>query len=202
MSQIALPLDWPEDERDDQFILSDANAAVAKHLEHWALWPVPITILTGPRKSGRSLLGRLFAQKTGGRLIDDAWAADEEAIFHAWNAAMASRRPLLIVADAAPPAWAIALPDLASRLVATPRAAILPPDDALLRALLERGLAHRGLPVPPPLIAWLAARIERSYVAILAAVDALDRASLTRHHRLTIPLAREALVQAGVIDAS
>lgn len=202
MSQIALPLDWPEDERDDQFILSGANAAVAKHLEHWALWPVPITILTGPRKSGRSLLGRLFARKTGGQLIDDAWAVPEETLFHAWNAAMASRRPLLIVADAAPPEWAIALPDLASRLVATPRVAILPPDDDLLRALLERGLAHRGLPVPPPLIAWLAARIERSYVGALAAVDALDRASLTRHHRLTIPLAREALMQGGVIDAS
>lgn len=202
MSQIALPLDWPEDERDDQFILSAANAAVAKHLEHWALWPVPITILTGPRKSGRSLLGRLFALKTGGRLIDDAWQADEEAIFHAWNAAMTSRRPLLIVADAAPPEWSIALPDLASRLTATPRVAILPPDDDLLRALVERGLAHRGLPVPPPLIAWLASRIERSYVGVIAAVDALDRASLTRHHRLTIPLAREALMQAGVIDAS
>jgi hypothetical protein len=202
VSQIALPLDWPEDERDDQFILSGANAAVAKHLEHWALWPVPITILTGPRKSGRSLLGRLFARKTGGQLIDDAWAVPEETLFHAWNAAMASRRPLLIVADAAPPEWAIALPDLASRLVATPRVAILPPDDDLLRALLERGLAHRGLPVPPPLIAWLAARIERSYVGALTAVDALDRASLTRHHRLTIPLAREALMQGGVIDAS
>ncbi|HEY0315641.1 MAG TPA: chromosomal replication initiator DnaA [Sphingomonas sp.] len=202
MSQIALPLDWPEDERDDQFILSSANAAVARHLEHWALWPVPITILTGPRKSGRSLLGRLFAQKTGGRLVDDAWAVDEEAIFHAWNAAMTSRRPLLIVADVAPPEWQVALPDLASRLIATPRIAILPPDDDLLRALLERGLAHRGLPAPPPLIAWLAARIERSYVGIMAAVDALDRASLSKHHRLTIPLAREALVQAGVIDDS
>jgi hypothetical protein len=202
VSQIALPLDWPEDERDDQFILSSANAAVARHLEHWALWPVPITILTGPRKSGRSLLGRLFAQKTGGRLIDDAWAVDEEALFHAWNAAMASRRPLLIVADAAPPEWQVALPDLASRFTATPRIAILPPDDDLLRALLERGLAHRGLPAPPTLIAWLAARIERSYVGIVAAVDALDRASLSKHHRLTIPLAREALVQAGVIDDS
>jgi len=68
--------------------------------------------------------------------------------------------------------------------------------------LLERGLAHRGLPAPPALIAWLGARIERSYVGIIAAVDALDRASLTRHHRLTIPLARDALLQAGVIDDS
>jgi hypothetical protein len=202
VSQIALPLDWPEDERDDQFILSGANAAAARHLEHWALWPVPITILTGPRKSGRSLLGRLFAQKTGGLLIDDAWAVEEEAVFHAWNAAMTSRRPLLIVADAAPPEWTVTLPDLASRLTATPRVAILPPDDVLVRALLERGLGRRGLPAPPSLVTWLAARIERSYVGILAAVDALDRASLTRHHRLTIPLAREALMQAGVIDAS
>lgn len=202
MSQIALPLDWPEDERDDEFILSDANAAVTRHLEHWALWPVPVTILTGPRKSGRSLVGRLFARKTGGRLLDDAWRADEEAIFHAWNAAMATHRPLLIIADVPPPEWAIRLPDLASRLTATPRIAILPPDDALLRALLERGLARRGLAAPPQLVGWLASRIERSYVGIIAAIDALDRASLSRQHRLTVPLAREALVQSGVIDAS
>ena len=202
MSQIALPLDWPEDERDDEFILSDANAAVTRHLDHWALWPVPVTILTGPRKSGRSLIGRLFARKTDGRLLDDAWRADEEVLFHAWNAAMATHRPLLIVADVVPPEWSIALPDLASRLTATPRVEILSPDDALLRALLERGLARRGLAAPPQLVTWLASRIERSYVGIVAAIDALDRASLSRQHRLTVPLAREALVQAGVIDAS
>jgi len=202
MSQIALPLDWPESERDDEFILSAANMTVARHLEHWATWPVPATILTGPRKSGRSLIGRLFAAKTGGRLFDDAWDADEDALFHAWNAAMATRRPLLIVADAEPPAWAVALPDLVSRLAATPRVTILPPDDALLRALLERGLTRRGLLVPPPLVTWLSARIERSYVAIVAAIDALDRASLSRRHRLTIPLARAALIEAAVIDDS
>jgi hypothetical protein len=202
VNQIALPLDWPEDESDDKFILSDANAAVARHLEHWALWPVPATILTGPRKSGRSLLGRLFARKTGGRLFDDAWRQDEEALFHAWNSAMASHRPLLIIADTAPPDWHITLPDLASRLVATPRIAIMPPDDVLLRALLERGLVRRGLVPPPQLVSWLTLRIERSYVGILAAIDALDRAALSRQHRLTVPLAREALMQAGVIDPS
>jgi hypothetical protein len=201
MNQIALPLDWPEGERDDEFILSDANVAVARHLEHWSLWPVPVTILTGPRKSGRSLVGRLFARKTGGRLLDDAWRADEETLFHAWNAAMETHRPLLIVADAPPPEWAVSLPDLASRFTATPRVAIQPPDDALMTALLERGLARRGLPVPPTLTAWLSARIERTYVGIVSAIDALDRAALSRQHRLTVPLARDALMQAGVIDA-
>ncbi len=201
MNQFALPLDWPAAERDDDFLLSDANLAAARHLEHWSLWPVPAAILTGPRKSGRSLLGRLFARKTGGRLFDDAWQADEESLFHAWNAATASRRPLLIVADAPPPVWEIALPDLASRLAATPRIAILPPDDALIRALLERGFARRGLAMPPALLDWLGTRIERSYVGILAAIEALDRADLSRRSRLTVPLARAALIDAGVIDA-
>ena len=35
----------------------------------------------------------------------------------------------------------------------------------------------------------------------LGAIDALDRAALSRQHRLTVPLARDALMQAGVIDA-
>ncbi len=196
MTQFALPLDWPADARDDDFILSDANLAAARHLEHWSLWPVPATILTGPRKSGRSLLGRIFARKTGGRLFDDAWAADEESLFHAWNAATATRRPLLIVADEAPPAWVITLPDLASRLTATPRIAIGPPDDALIRALLERGAARRGLVMPETVVTWLLARIERSYVGVLDAIDALDRASLSHRRRLTVPLARTALTGA------
>jgi hypothetical protein len=201
VSQFALPLDWPAAERDDDFLLSDANLAAARHLEHWSLWPVPATILTGPRKSGRSLLGRLFASKTGGRLFDDAWQAGEEELFHAWNAAMATRRPLLIVADVAPPEWPITLPDLASRLTATPRIEIAPPDDALIRALVERGFGRRGLVAPPAVLEWLVTHIERSYVGILAAIDALDRAALSRGRRLTVSLARAALSDARVIDA-
>lgn len=191
MTQIGLPLDWPEPERDDAFILAPANAEAVRHLEHWGTWPVPASILTGPRKSGRSLLGRLFAAKTGGRLIDDAWREDEETVFHAWNAAMASRRPLLLVTDEA--GWEPALADLRSRIAATPVVRILPPDDALVRALVERGLAQRGLAAPPNLLRWLATRIERSYVGIGDAIERLDRAALSERRRLTIALARDAL---------
>lgn len=202
MNQLALPLDWPTDEREDQFILSSANEAVVQHLDHCALWPVMATILTGPRKSGRSLIGRLFAAKTRGQLIDDGETRDEEEIFHAWNRAQARRRPLLIVADALPPAWAIGLPDLGSRLAATPRVAILPPDDALIAALLQKLLGARGLIVPTGLISYLLPRIERSYVAIQRVIETLDQGALAQRRRLTVPLARDALIEAGVIDAS
>ena len=140
MNQIALPLAWPVAERDEDFLLSDCNQAAFDHLRRWSTWPVMATVLTGPRKSGRSLLGRIFVRKTGGRLFDDAEDHDEEALFHAWNEAQASRRPLLIVADSPPAGWGIALPDLRSRLSATPLIEIGRPDDRLLGQLVAKQL--------------------------------------------------------------
>jgi hypothetical protein len=202
VNQIALPLAWPAEEDERSFCAGEANAAVLRHLGHWALWPVMATILTGPRKSGRSLLGRIFAARTGGELIDDAETQDEEAIFHAWNRAQAARRPLLVIADAPPPIWQVTLPDLASRLAASPHVAIVEPDDALVRAILEKLLGLRGLAARPDVLLWLVQRIERSYVGILRAVDAIDETALVRRAQLSIPLARRALATIGVIDDS
>ncbi|WP_157217772.1 P-loop NTPase family protein [Flavisphingomonas formosensis] len=202
MSQFALPFEWPAGDDENAFIRSAANAAVVRHLDHWSLWPVPVTLLTGPRKSGRSLLGRIFAAKTGGALIDDAERRPEEELFHAWNRAQETRRPLLAIADQPPPVWQIALPDLRSRMMATPHVAIEEPDDALFVALIERMLGARGLPAPPDLSAFLLARIERSYVGIQRAVEAIDSESLSDRTRIGVRMARRALAKAGVIDVS
>lgn len=202
MSQAALPFDWPAGDEAQDFIIGDANAAAVRHLDHWGTWPVMATILTGPRKSGRSLLGRLFAKKTGGRLIDDADRRAETELFHAWNAAQETRRPLLMIADAPPPIWQVRLPDLRSRLGATPVVSIAEPDDALAGAILEKLLNQRNLFVPPDLIAWLLPRIERSYVNLIRVIDALDEAALSRRTRLSVRLARDALGAAGLVDTS
>ena len=202
MSQIALPFEWPADEHERDFIMSEANSQVARHLDHWSLWPVMATIITGPRKSGRSLIGRLFARKTGGELIDNAERAGEEMLFHAWNRAQERHRPLLIIADAPPPVWRVRLPDLRSRLSATPHVAIAEPDDALAAALIEKLLVARGLVPPPDLARYLVPRIERSYIGINRIVDAIDEIALSRRHRITLPLARQALATLGVIDDS
>ncbi len=202
MNQIALPLDWPVADREEDFLLSDANRAAFDHLRRWALWPVMASIVTGPRKSGRSLLGRIFARKTDGRLVDDAERQDEEALFHAWNEAQARRRPLFIVADAAPPVWEIALPDLRSRLAATPHVEIARPDDALISQLIVKLLGDRGIAVSRDIADYLVPRIERSYVSVLAMVDVLDQAMLSHHRRMTVPLARKALEEARTIGWS
>ena len=70
--QIALPLDWPQSEGDARFIVSESNREAFDHFRRFSMWPVKATILTGPRRSGRTLLGRSFVERVGGRLFDDA----------------------------------------------------------------------------------------------------------------------------------
>ena len=199
MPQIALPLDWPVADRDEDFLISDSNRAAFDHLKRWSLWPVMATLVTGPRKSGRSLLGRLFVRKSGGRLFDNAEDHEEEAIFHAWNEAQLSRRPLLIVADSPPPLWQVDLPDLRSRLAATPHVALGGPDDVLIGDLIVKLLGDRGIAVPPEVPAFIVPRIERSYVAVQQVVAELDRAALSHHRRMTVAMARRALSESGMI---
>ncbi len=201
MSQIALPLDWPVAGRDADFLVSDANRLAFEHLRRVSTWPVMATVLTGPRKSGRSLLGRIFARRSDGRLFDDAERHDEEALFHAWNDAQARRRPLLLIADAPPPAWQVRLPDLASRLAATPHVRLHEPDELLMTQLIAKLLGDRGIAAPSEVVDYLVRRIERSYVAVLAIVEALDRALLSRHRRMTVAMARDVLDAAGDVDA-
>ncbi|HYJ52560.1 MAG TPA: chromosomal replication initiator DnaA [Allosphingosinicella sp.] len=199
MSQIALPFAWPVADRDEDFLLSDANRAVYDHLTRWSLWPVMATLVTGPRKSGRSLLGRIFVRKTGGRLFDDAEDHDEEDLFHAWNEAQEKRKPLLIVSGRPPPQWKITLPDLRSRLAATPQMEIGLPDDALIGQLIIKLLGDRGIAAPQEVGDFLVPRIERSYISVMRVVDILDRVMLSHHRRMTVPLAKRALDEAGMI---
>jgi chromosomal replication initiation ATPase DnaA len=96
----------------------------------------------------------------------------------------------------------VSLPDLRSRLAATPHIAIGEPDDELFGNLVIKLLSDRGIAAPPDLAAYLVPRIERSYVAIEQIVDVLDRAMLSNHRRLSVPMARKALIDSGMIRMS
>ena len=200
-SQIALPLDWSAGGSNDApLVVGTSNADAIRYLRHVATWPVRTAVLTGPRGSGRSLIGRLFAAETGGRVIDGHDSVSEEEIFHAWNAAQSSNIPLLIIADAPPSEWSIVLPDLASRLRAVPVLTIAEPDDCLARDLIEARFAQRGIALAPEVAAYIVPRMERSYAMIHRVVAALDAASLEQGRRVGIRLTRETLLSQGLID--
>lgn len=196
MSQLRLPLGLPE-ARETEFLVGESNARAVHQLEHWATWPVMSALLVGPRKSGRSLLARIFAAKSGGRIFDDADRAKETEVFHAWNQAQQERRPLLIVAEAPPPIWDVKLPDLRSRLAASPLLELGPPDDLLMPQLIERAFERHLLHAKPDVIAWLTKRIERSHVAILRVADVLETEAID--NRLSIPAMRAVLAANGLI---
>ncbi len=198
--QIALPLDWPQSTDDSRFILGEANRAAYDHFRNWSLWPVKATLLTGPRRSGRSLLARSFAERVRGRVIDAAEGHDEEELFHAWNAAQDSGRPLVMIVDELPPAWTPVLPDLRTRLAVTPVARIAQPDDALFSAVVALLFADRGLHIPDEALRFVAQRVERSYYNAERVVEAIDRFAIAERARLTVPTVRRALGQAGIID--
>lgn len=200
--QIALPLDWPQSDGDARFIISDANRETFEHFRTWSLWPVKATIVTGPRRSGRTLLARSFVERVGGRLLDEADRRDEEELFHAWNQAQDSGRPLVMIADEVPPAWTPQLPDLKTRLAVTPVTRIHHPDDVLFPALVQLFFADRGLHIPGDALRFMSERLHRDYWTAERAVEAVDRFAIAERARLSLPTVRRALAEAGMIGDS
>lgn len=199
--QNVLPLDWSAGGANDApLCVGRSNAEAVHFLTHVGEWAMPCAILVGPPRSGRSLMARRFAQSTGGTVIDGPASVSEDAMFHAWNAARASGVPLLILADAAPGEWGIALPDLASRLASTPVVRIGAPDDCLARDLIDTLFAQRGIALAPDVARYIVPRMERSYAMIHRIVTALDHAALAQGRRIGIRLARDVLLAQGLID--
>ena len=70
---------------------------------------------------------------------------------------------------------------------------LAPPDDALLAAVIVKLFADRQIAVPPALVPWLVARMERSFTAAHDIVAALDARALALGRPVTRALAAEVL---------
>jgi chromosomal replication initiation ATPase DnaA len=80
-----------------------------------------------------------------------------------------------------------------SRLRRAPMVEIGAPDDALMRAVLEKLFRDRQLAVEPPALAYAALRLERSLEAARVFVATLDRAALAQRRPVTRALAAEVI---------
>jgi len=199
MTQIPLPIDWSERGEAGRLLMTTANADAIALLRAWRLWPSPTTLLVGPARSGRSLIGRLFAAESGGDLVDDADLADETRLFNLWNLARDSGRPLLLIAREAPPLWAITLPDLRTRLATAAVARIAAPDEAVASALIAHGLERAGSAFAPGMAEFVARRVTRCYETIDKVIEALNAESLASGRKLTVASARAVLGTAGLL---
>lgn len=200
-SQIALPLTARVPAVAQRIVVGQANAAVIEALQAPTRWPFHVAVLTGPPRSGKSLLGR-WAQGLHGaalEVIDDAETHDETALFHRWNAVQQGGTreggALLLIANADEEhgGWHIALPDLASRIGGSLQLAISAPDDDMAAGLMLAHAEQRGLSLPDAAADYLVPRTTRSHAAIEALVATIDRISLERQSAATMSVWRAAL---------
>ncbi|WP_394270092.1 ATPase [Qipengyuania sp.] len=191
MAQFALPLSDALPGEPARIVIGAGNRAAIEALRNPRSWPFNTAIVTGPPRSGKSLLLRWFAEQHEGTVMDDAPGLDEAEVFHAWNRAQESGRPLLLAADEG--SWTIRLPDLASRIGAALHLALSPPDDAMAAELIMAHAARRKLALGEGAAAYLVPRIERSHAMIEQVVEAIDRLSLERKAPPTMSVWRDAL---------
>jgi len=212
--QLALALDHSESFAREDFLEGPSNAPALALIDRWPDWPGRVMALTGPQGSGKSHLAAIWAEETGARFVsmrtlDDehlpsvlATGAlvvedfsegtfDEAALFHLLNLAHQESAYMLLTARTPPAGWTIALADLASRLRAIPAVALAAPDDRLLRAVIVKLFADRQLAVDENLIAYLVARMERSFPAARSAVEHLDREAMRQQRPVNRALAAE-----------
>ena len=193
-SQIALPLSLEGKGAPQRIVIGNANAHVVEALREPGSWPFGVAVLTGPERSGKSLLGQ-WASGRGIEVIDGADAMDEGELFHRWNAVQegGSRAgsKLLLIADAQP--WDIDLPDLRSRLGGSLQLELGEPDDAMAAELLEAMAAQRGLSLAVGAADYLIPRAQRSFAALERLVATIDRISLERAVPATMSVWRAAL---------
>jgi chromosomal replication initiation ATPase DnaA len=174
-----------------QIVVGSANRHVVEALSEPARWPFGTAVLTGSPRSGKSLLARWFARERLGEAIDDAQAVDETDLFHRWNRAQESGRPLLLVAGQAP--WTIALPDLRSRLGAALQLEIGAPDDEMAGELILSLAAERGVVLGSDAADYLVPRSGRSQADLEKLVAMIDILSLERKTAPTLGVWRAAL---------
>jgi hypothetical protein len=194
MRQIALPLSsGPGPASPSRIIVGAGNAEAIEALREPERWPFRTAVLSGPPRSGKSLLARWFAESGLGAAVDDADSMDEAELFHRWNRAQEERQPLLVVSNAGEAGWNIALPDLASRMGAAMRLEVGPPDDAMLADLIALHAEMRGLALDLSATAYLVGRCVRSHLGVEQLVATIDRISLERKQPASLAVWREAL---------
>lgn len=216
--QLSFDLPRKEARGRGDFFVSPANALAVALIDAPADWPGGKLVLSGPAASGKTHLAQVWAGQTGAASVAAAdlpglsvpdlargpvavedvpriagHAAAEAALFHLHNLVLAEGHALLLTGRRPPEFWGLVLPDLHSRIAGAQHAALAPPDDALLAAVLAKLFADRQVAPRPDVIPYLVRRIDRSFAAAGQIVERLDRAALAGAREVTRALATQVL---------
>ena len=215
----------------DDFLITTSNAQAVALVDAWPNgWgDFPALTLFGAGGSGKSHLACVWAKRAGARILiaeefsalafEDLTAqnhplvierldllvgdaAQEQKLFHIYNAFKAAQLSLLLTSQVPPAHLKFSLNDLASRLRGSPAVEINQPDDDLLSYVFAKQLHDRGLSVTDKVTSYAIGRMERSWAAMETTVAELARRATAEKKGITLPLVKDVLLdESGPEDA-
>lgn len=196
------------------FLVGEGNALAHGRVMAFPHWGDPLTLISGPAKSGKSHLARIFADRSGAQfagvdqlealardggtrplVIEDVDRAgyDEAGLFHLLNQAMRDHRPVLMTAREDVAQWPFATDDVLSRARRATAFSVAMSDDIQLSQMLVKLFGDRQIAVDPKIISYLVARMERSTEEAVILAELMDRLALAKGTAITRTIAADAL---------
>jgi chromosomal replication initiation ATPase DnaA len=218
--QLALDLPHVPALTEADFVVGAGNARAFAHIRAWPDWPVGLTVLHGPAKSGKTHLSDIWAALSGAARIWPENAAEaasgtaplvaedvdrnpaaEGALFTLLDQAIRGQRAILMTARTPPGDWPYATADVHSRLRLAASFEIAPLEDTVLAQIFVKLFADRQVNVDPELLNYVTRRMERSPAEVVALVELMDRIALSKGRAITRPIAAEALAMRAELTA-
>ncbi len=196
------------------FVVTRANRLAMDHIRSYPDWPAPLSLITGPAKSGKSHLAGIWKQiagalspgateiaavaKAGGNtpvVLDDVERSgfDERDLFHLLNQSIRDFRPLLMTARTPPDTWCFETADVISRVRLAAHFGVFAAGDTQLAQMFVKLFGDRQLVVEPKTITYLVARMERSPEEVVLLVALMDKMALSQGKSVTRRIAAQAL---------
>ena len=119
----------------------------------------------------------------------------EEALFHLFNRVIEKQGTMVIAARAAPAALPVRLADLRSRLNWGQVHRLHSLAEAQRREVLKNYARQQGFEVPANVLNYFFSRSRRNLKELLRAMDLLGQTAFAQKRAITVPLAREVLLQ-------
>ncbi|MDX2049558.1 MAG: DnaA/Hda family protein [Rickettsiaceae bacterium] len=185
----------------EDFVCSSSNLEAFNAISSKIVGHLPyknILYVSGPKSSGKTFLTKIYAHIKNAKhvttqndidalhknyVIDDADLMREEDIFHIFNKCVSLNYDLLISAKSN---WAIALPDLRSRINSVKQTFILPPDDEMIEAFIIAEFSRRSLSASMEVVNYLKPRVERNFDKIIQQINIIDQYCLTDKRNLSV----------------
>lgn len=203
----------------DRMIVTGSNRVAISAIRVPEQWPGRVFCAVGPEKCGLTTVAQAWVTEFSGRIRSarefdalsqrdiEALAGENIAIDRAdlisnevnlltlLNLTPRRNGLALFTARQVPALWAAESADLKSRLNALPSARIEPPDEDMIKAHLEEIGRQKHIKLEPPVISYLATRLETSYWALDRFMKQLDQHISDTGRGATIPEVKKVLLE-------